>query len=539
MNEDEAPESPFEAFLKNMLGEDGAAQALNALHSQGFDLEHLPAQLSDPSALNAAFAQFQYLMNTSSGPVDWRLVTDSAHQMVYSAGDPYLSAAQAERAKNAMTVADLWLDAATGFAPGPVQRQAWTRSEWIDVTVDQWKRICEPVAANVSRALGAALSEQFTREGIEEDVLPEGMAKMLGRTRELIPKLSSMMFAAQIGRALSALAQEALGTTDAGIPLVEGLQSGLVVTNVEAFGDGLDIPFDEILHFVAVREGAHRRLFNAVPWLAGDLIRAVERYAGEIEIDAQGIGEAARSLDLSDPSSLENAMSGSIFSLSVSDSQRRALDRLETILALIEGWVEVVTARTLAPYLPHVDQLQEMMRRRRAAGGPAEQVLGELIGLKMRPRRARAAAKVFSLVEADGGIEARDALWSHPDMVPTMAELDSPDTFLTMRRAALEQDADIDAALDSLLDGTMGWAQGLSPDIDPEAQTLARAGFGPTLGDTPSEERPAQSSETHATHPDNAIAKDPSEITAEDSGDVSAEDPGDPDGPENTSNPHS
>lgn len=483
MTEDDAPEgTPFDDFLKNMLGEEAAAEAMRALRAQGFDPATLPAQFSDPAALNTAFSQFQYFMTTSSGPVDWRIVTDSARQMIYSAGDPTLTAAQAERAKSAMTVADLWLDTATGFEPGRVERRAWTRSEWIDATLDQWKRICEPVAANVSRALGAALAEQFGAAGLDESSLPDGMTQMIGRTREMVPKLSSMMFAAQIGRALTALAQEALGSTDAGIPLVAGPTSGLVVSNVEAFGDGLDIPFEEVLHFVAVREAAHRRLFTAVPWLAGDLIRAVERYAGEIEIDAEAIADAARAVDLSDPSSVERAMSGGVFSMTVSDSQRRALDRLETILALVEGWVEVVTARAVAPYLPHADQLREMMRRRRAAGGPAEQVLGDLIGLKMRPRRARGAAKIFSLVEADGGVGARDGLWSHPDMVPTMAELDSPDAFLTMRRAALEQDADIDAALDALLDGTMGWADGLNPDVDPESETLARAGFTPKGG---------------------------------------------------------
>ena len=48
-------------------------------------------------------------------------------------------------------------------------------------------------------------------------------------------------------------------------------------------------------------------------------------------------------------------------------------------------------------------------------------------------------------------------------MVPSETELATPDTFLTLRRAAAEEDADIDAALTSLLDGTLGWAEGLEP----------------------------------------------------------------------------
>lgn len=495
MNEDETPgPTPFDEFLRKLLGDEAAEEASRAMRAQGFDLSKLPEGFSDPAAMKAAANQFQFLMDSTTGPVNWRLVTDSARQQIYASGDPALSAAQADRARTAMTVADLWLDTTSDFTPGSVERKAWTRSEWVDATLDTWKRICEPVAANVSRALGEELGSQFPSEAIGEDDPPSGLAQMIDQTRSMMPKLSAMMFAAQIGRALTALASEALGSTDVGIPLAKGPTTGLVVSNIEAFGDGLDIPFDEVLQFVAVRECAHRRLFASVPWLEGDLIRAVERYSANIEVDMTAITDAARLVDPSDPSSIEEALSGGVFELSISAEQRRALERLETILALIEGWVEVVTAQAIAPYLPHADQLREMMRRRRASGGPAEQVLGTLIGLKMRPRRARDAAKIFTLVEAEQGTAARDALWSHPDMVPSAAELDSPDTFLTIRRAAQEQDADIDAALDALLAGTMGWAEGLTPDVDPEAETLAKAGF------TPLEDSPGGSEDDETRH---------------------------------------
>lgn len=141
--------------------------------------------------------------------------------------------------------------------------------------------------------------------------------------------------------------------------------------------------------------------------------------------------------------------------------------------------MEVVAARAVAPYLPHADQLREMMRRRRAAGGPAEQMLGQLIGLQMRPRRARGAARVFTLVEDAQGREGREALWRHPDMVPTAAELDAPETFLADREAGASQDAEFDGELSRLLDGTLGWAEGLSPDTDPESDSLRRAGLLP------------------------------------------------------------
>ena len=448
--------TPFEDFLRSILGEEAAAEAARALQAQGFDPANLPPEFSDPARMRAAMGQFQFLMNTTAGPVNWRMVEDSAKQAAYASGDPSPTATEAEAARQAMTVADLWLDAVTDFASGPVTRDVWSKVAWVEHTIPTWKRICEPVALNVSRALSAALSEQFGSEGLGDAAsLPDGMAAMLGKTQEMMPRLSAMMFSAQIARALAALAGESFGTFDTGIPLSNTSHAALLPHNVAQFSEGLDIPFDEVRQFLAVREAAHRRLFASVPWLEGDLVRAVERYASQIAIDTEAISEAARSVDPSDPSSVESALSGGVFALSTTPDQRRALTRLETMLALIEGWVEVVTARATLPYLPHADALREMMRRRRASGGPAEEILG--------------AASIFALVEADGGRDAREALWSHPDMVPSETELATPDTFLTLRRAAAEEDADIDAALNSLLDGTLGWADGLEPGDEASA----------------------------------------------------------------------
>lgn len=467
--------TPFEAFLRKMLGDAGGEEAARAMRAQGFDPSHIDHAFSDPTQMQAALGQFQYFLGATEGPVNWGMARDLARQRTFQAGDPSLSAAEAERARQAMTVADLWLDATTDFAPGPLTRAAWTRLEWIEATLPMWKRFTEPVARNVSRALSDAMTSQLGDGTLPE--LPEGMSQMLGRTQEMMPKLAAMVFAVQIGQAISALAQEALGSTDVGLPLADAATTALVVHNVGVFGEGLDIPFDEVLQFMAVRECAHRRLFSSVPWLAGDLVRAVEKYSAEIAIDTDAIAEAARSIDPTDPSSAERALSSGVFAQEPTPRQREALERLETLLALVEGWVEVITSHAVAPYLPHAEQLREMMRRRRATGGPAEQLLGQLIGLDMRPRRARGAARIFQLVEDDQGRDAREALWSHPDMVPVVAELDAPDTFLASRAATNAQDSEIDAALASLLDGTLGWAEGLGPQVDPEAESLRRAGL--------------------------------------------------------------
>ena len=76
--------------------------------------------------------------------------------------------------------------------------------------------------------------------------------------------------------------------------------------------------------------------------------------------------------------------------------------------------------------MPGADALRETTRRRRATGGPAEQTFATLVGLELRPRRLREAAALWWSVTEGRGVSGRDAIWSHPDLLPTADDLDDP-----------------------------------------------------------------------------------------------------------------
>jgi len=80
--------------------------------------------------------------------------------------------------------------------------------------------------------------------------------------------------------------------------------------------------------------------------------------------------------------------------------------------------------------------LRETVRRVRATGGPAEQTFANLVGLELRPRRLREAADLWSQLREKRGIEGRDALWAHAELLPTAEDLQDPAGFLA--RASLD-----------------------------------------------------------------------------------------------------
>jgi putative hydrolase len=240
-----------------------------------------------------------------------------------------------------------------------------------------------------------------------------------------------MMVGGQTGAAVGALAEEVVSSTDVGLPLGPEGTAALLPAGVAAFGAGLSVDLDEVRLFLALREAAHHRLFGHVPWLRSRLLGAVEDYARGIKVDASALRDAMPQIDPSNPESLNEALSGAaLFQPEDSPEQKAALARLETVLALVEGWVSTVVAAAAGDRLPQAGALAEAIRRRRATGGPAERTFATLVGLELRPRRLREAAAIWQRLTTERGVTGRDAIWAHPDLLPTADDFDDPDAFM-------------------------------------------------------------------------------------------------------------
>jgi putative hydrolase len=287
---------------------------------------------------------------------------------------------------------------------------------------------------------------------------------MAGMLKPMLRTSGAMMYGTKVAEALGSLACEVLGLTDIGMPLGEDGAVVLIPTNVDAFSEGLDQSPTDIRVYLALREAARQRLFVAAPWLRPQLLSLFEQYAAGIRIDMSAMEDIYRDLD---PSTMNmegmqeafEKLQGSLFEPVRTPDQQAVLDRLETLLALIEGWVDDTVSQATAAWMPAAPALAETMRRRRATGGPAEEALGTLVGLELRPRRMRDATNLWAALREAQGTASRDALWSHPDNLPTSAGLDDPLGFVSgevdLRPGPVEDSAetyDMDAELQRLLD---------------------------------------------------------------------------------------
>ncbi len=330
-------------------------------------------------------------------------------------GDPAVGPAERAAADEALRLADLWLEPESALPSGVHATAAWTRSEWLDQTLDVWRKLCDPVAERIVGAMG--------------ELVPEEMRSQLGPMTSMVASLGGALFGGQLGTALGSLAAEVLSAGDIGLPLGPAGTAALVPANIAEYGKGLELPEDQVRLYVALREAAHQRLFGHVPWLRGHVLAAVEAYAAGIRVNREAVEEAVSRLDPANPEGVQEIALEGIFTPDDSPQQKAALTRLETALALVEGWVCHVVDRAAADRLPDVVRLSETFRRRRAAGGPAEQTFSALVGLDLRPRRLREATALWGALAEHRGTAGRDALWGHPDLLPDEEAFADPQTF--------------------------------------------------------------------------------------------------------------
>jgi len=393
--------------------------------------------MGDPQQFANALRQFADLMSWQGGPVNWDLAKNIARQTVAQKGDA--SVLQSDRSKviDALRLADLWLEDATEFPSGIRTAEAWSRSEWVEATLPVWSKLCDPIAARAVEAMSGLISGDPAE--LAADLPPEMQALLgglggPGGLGGMMRQIGGMMVGGQTGAAVGALAEEVVSSTDVGLPLGPAGTAALLPAGVAAFGAGLSVDEDEVRLFLALREAAHHRLFGHVPWLRSRLLGAVEDYARGITVDTSALRDAMPQIDPSNPEAINEVLSGAaLFQPEDTPEQKAALARLETVLALVEGWVSTVVATAASDRLPQAAALAEAIRRRRATGGPAERTFATLVGLELRPRRLREAAAIWQGLTSERGVAARDSVWAHPDLLPTADDFDDPEGFVRGR----------------------------------------------------------------------------------------------------------
>jgi putative hydrolase len=409
-----------------------------------FDFQEIFKQFSGlglnlPGLISALSGQ------ASPGSLSKDLIRDISKKFLSAQGDTPVTLESQSASHEALKIADLWLNEATAFAGLPIlESSALSRRDWIDATLSGWQELAKPLVDGMSEAMNQMLKETLG-DSTEFEGLADNPLKIPGAPFDISKStLTSIMgtfisslLSTQLGQTIGSLSTTVTGANDVALPLMEPIRAQLLPQNVSNWGEGLEIDEGELRIYLALREVAAARLFAGAPWLRKHIKETIAAYGRGIKVDISAITEQAEnamnSVDPSDPESMTLAISGGLFTPEETPEQKRALENLETLLALIEGWIDAVVALAAKDRLPSLSKLSETQQRRRATKSPTQQLFATLVGLEVSPRKTREAMQFWEKIVELRDQKTRDEIWDESFLLPTSDQLGEPLEFLKGR----------------------------------------------------------------------------------------------------------
>ncbi len=417
--------NPFEAFFNMGGGSGGDIPGFSAFPG-GFAVSGSSGQ----GSLGDILSQFGTMLSgmgssmnspDAKGPINFAMADKIARQTIKQSNPTPVRQSDYKAVEDSTSLVELWLSNATILPSNGKVPEVWDPSEWLSRTLPTWKRFISPVAESLNEA--------------QKDVLPEEAKQMAGSLLGMLAQIGGINMGMQLGRILGDIATSVTSVSEWGFSLDEKQGSALLTGQLDTLAEEFNKPKREVLIYLCARELAHQRLFAYVPWLEERLLLAVETYSRGLSLDTSAMEEASRSIDpeaLSDPSRMQD-MFQQIQNMDLSPqivaSNEHAGIQLDTMLSLVEGWVDNVLADALFERIPVMESIQKSWSARRAMKPGLENMAGNT-GLDFSASHADEAAELWRRLTVAVGIDRRDHVWDHPDFLPTADDIAHPAEFI-------------------------------------------------------------------------------------------------------------
>ena len=436
------PDDPNDPDNSNNSGNEGGTdfEAMMRQMQEQMKAQFEQLGINPAGFVNPFTSLFSQVGKTNSGKDGEEVLSittarDTATKFVKVQGLKPLGTKDVSVVENAFEISELWLNEATSFPASTHAPMAVSRMDWVLETMPGWHKAIEPLAAGLSSAISDLMDQAMNAQAAD----PEQGQPPIEMITAMLRSFIGTMIATQLGQSIGTLATSVTGAHDVGLPLLDPARAIVIPENIENWAVDLEIAKSEVFIFHALREGAVARLFAHNPWLVSYIQSAVVEYGKGIHIDIDAIQrqaqEAFEGMQANMPEgagegeAISFALDNGIFTPEESPAQKSALLKLETVLALIDGWTDEVVSLAAGDRIPSIEQLRESHRRRRASSSPAQQLFSSMLGLQVSPKLTREASTFWKKIREVKSVGERDQIWS--GLLPTADDLLDPEKFLT------------------------------------------------------------------------------------------------------------
>ncbi len=282
------------------------------------------------------------------------------------------------------------------------------RREWVSTNIQSMRLLLDPVLERAGENLG-----------------PMKPAVEIGM---------GIVLSTEVGVVLGYLAQRVLGQYEL-VLLDEAVEDRpprllFVLPNLGQAVHAFGAEEQQFMTWVTLHEVTHAVQFAGVPWLhshVAGLVRELLKSA-EVRLDAP------RKIKLPTPDEVKRVLGhlrqGDLISIITTTPERETLDRVQAVMAVIEGHAEHVMDAVAPDLLPSLPKLRAALDRRRKSQSGLSRLVARLLGLELKMRQYEQGKFFCDAVVRERGPVALHHLWSSPEALPTLAELQNPDAWL-------------------------------------------------------------------------------------------------------------
>jgi coenzyme F420 biosynthesis associated uncharacterized protein len=282
------------------------------------------------------------------------------------------------------------------------------RREWVKSNIGSMRALLDPVLARAGSNLG-----------------PLRPAVQIGM---------GLVLSTEVGVVLGYLGQRVLGQYEL-VLLDEAVEDRpprllFVLPNLGQAVRSFDADEKEFMTWVTLHEVTHAVQFAGVPWLHAHVAGLVRELLSSAEVRI----ETPRKLRIPSVEEIRKLVGtlrkGDLVSVVTTKAERDTLDRVQAVMAVIEGHAEHVMDAVAPDLVPSLPRLRQGIDRRRRSQSGLSRLLNRLLGLDMKMRQYEQGKSFCDAVVKEGGVAALHHVFSGPEALPTLRELNDPHAWL-------------------------------------------------------------------------------------------------------------
>jgi coenzyme F420 biosynthesis associated uncharacterized protein len=299
----------------------------------------------------------------------------------------------------------------TGLTPaGPLPPpEGVSRREWVRSNISSSRALLEPVLTKAGKGLG-----------------PLKPAMQIGM---------GFVVSAEMGLLVGYLAQRVLGQYE--LVLLDEAAAGhpprllFVMPNLGQAVESFGADEQEFMTWVALHEVTHAVQFGGVPWLHPHLAGLIRELMQSAEVRIENPRRRWRLPSREELARVGTAVrNGDLIGIVMNPAERETIDRVQAVMAVIEGHAEHVMDAVAPDLIPSLPRLRGALDSRRRTQSRLSRLVGRLLGLELKLKQYERGKVFCDAIVASGGLGALTYVFSAPDALPTLAEIDDPEAWL-------------------------------------------------------------------------------------------------------------